>query len=195
MRSPWRSYDPSVDPDALFVATVRWLESLLASGSVNHHDWLLASGRLRLLLLEGSPLVDKANRSRRFDLRYDVNRTPDPPVAFKTWAAPDGLAPSIIPPGPKANVVSLKLGAFLHERVMHYEGLDISVGDIIKHTANVAGGVHSSEPRTPAERSLQEVAELIAFEGLPIGVRCLRGVTAVVVEALLPLVEAVERGD
>jgi hypothetical protein len=54
-----------VDAARLFVETVDWLDEIGKRQPPDEYELLIASGRLRLLLLDDSPLVHQVNRHHR----------------------------------------------------------------------------------------------------------------------------------
>jgi hypothetical protein len=183
-----------MERDRLFVQTIDWLAEVGYRHPPDEHELLLASGRLRLLLLDAGRLVDQVNRTRRFDLRYRILRHGDgPPLQhlLKLWAVPDGLAPELMGFNHNIPIESVKLEALLHERVMIYEGEDVTVRDLIDHVANVVGGVHAGKALESKDQKLNELAEEVVIQGMDVAVRCLRSIVVVVVEALRPLRDAI----
>jgi hypothetical protein len=79
--------------------------------------------------------------------------------AVKLWAVPDGLSPDIAPAGHRIPIEEVDLDTFLRERIMVLDGTDVTVLEVIRHLANVAGGVHSGSARDPVDRQLQEMGE------------------------------------
>lgn len=178
----------------MFVQTFDWLAEIGSRAPPDEYELVVASGRLRLLLLDARRLVDQVNASRRLDIRYRILRHGDgPPLQhlLRFWAVPDGLSPALAPPGHNIPIEDVKLATFLRERVIIYEGEHVSVRDLIDHVANVAGGVHAGKPRDPRDLKLEALAEEIVVHGMSVAIRCLRGIVIVVVDALRPLRAAV----
>ena len=180
-----------MDVARLFVETVDWLDEI-GKGQPPEYGLLMASGRLRLLLLDDSPLVHQVNRHHRLKVRFRILRHGDPPMkeALKLWAVPDGLSPDIAPAGHRIPIEEVNLDTFLRERIMIIDGTDVTVVELIRHLANVAGGVHAGSARDPVDRQLEEMGELMMLQGVNVVARCLRGIVQVVVSALRPLREA-----
>lgn len=185
--------------DRLFASTVDWLAEVGSRNPPDEHELLLASGRLRLLLLDSRRLVDQVNAKRRLDIRYRIVRLERGPYMqallqlpepMLMWAALDGIAPDLARPG-SGPVESVGLREFLRERVMIYQGEDVTVRDLIDHVANVAGGVHAGQARSQRDVKLNEMAEAMILGGVRAPIMCLRGIVVVVVEALQPLRSAV----
>jgi hypothetical protein len=183
-----------MDTDALFVATLDWLHRASSRDPLDAYEMVLTSGRLRLLLLDGAPLVHTVNRERRLKLVFDVgDHSPPPPPLPQPlfWAVPDGLNPNHMSTTHNVPMLSLSLDEFLARRILVYEGVDVTVKELIRHAAHVSGGVHAGEPENDTERKLDELAEAMLAQGMPMGVRCLRGVVWVVLDALAPLHAAI----
>lgn len=197
--SPWRSgYASDVDRDRLFLATLGFIETAVTRMPPDEHELLLLSGRLRMLLMDDEPLLDTVNRGRGFKLRFRILRhdySQIPVPGWLLWATPDGLSPDLAPRGHKIPIELVSRTVFMHETVMNYKGEDVTVYDLIHHTANMAGGVHAGSSGTDKARLLDELAEGIALQGVPAGTRCLRGIAAVVLATARPLRDAILAGD
>ena len=198
--SLWRlAYASAMDPDRVFVQTVDWLAQVGQREPADEHELLIASGRLRLLLLDGGRLVDQVNRSRRFDLRYRILRGREGPPfddeGLLFWALVDGLSPDLMGEAAPGQIVeSVKLDAFLHERVMIYQGEDVTVRDLINHVANVVGGVHAGKVLSPKDATLDDMAQAAVIQGMNPAIRCLHSIVLIAVEALRPLRDAIAGG-
>lgn len=189
-----------MERDRLFVQTVDWLTDAAQRNPPDEHELLLASGRLRMLLLDRQRLVDQVNASRRFDIRYRIVRLGGSAYTKAVldlkpmmWVAADGISPEFARPG-SGPVESVRLEAFLHERVMIYRGEDVTVCDLIDHLANVAGGVHAGKAREPRDIALNQLSDEIMLGGLDTPILCVRGIAAVVADALRPLRDAIAGG-
>lgn len=201
-RPVWRlPYGSPMDRDRLFVHTVDWLSGVARRNPPNEHELLLASGRLRMLLLDKQPLLHQVNAPRKFDVRFRIVRTGRSAYTKAVldlkpmmWAVADGIAPAFARPG-SGPIESVGLEAFLHERVMIYRGEDVTIRDLIDHLANVAGGVHAGKARDPHNLALNQMSDEIMLGGLDSPIWCLRGVAAVVVDALTPLRDAIAGGS
>ena len=69
-----------------------------------------------------------------------------------------------------------------------------TVGELVSHAANVDGGVHAGVPRTERERVLSEFRGVIG-SAMSVQKMQLAGIIRVVVDALAPLEEAIERAS
>jgi hypothetical protein len=138
-----------MDTEALFVATLDWLHRASTRDPLDAYEMVLTSGRLRLLLLDGAPLVHTVNRERRLKLAFDVGDHSPPPAPLPQplfWAVPDGLNPNHMTTTHNVPMLSLSLDEFLARRILVYEGVDVKVKELIRHAAHVSGGVHAGEP-------------------------------------------------
>jgi len=186
-----------MNADQLFVTTFDWIDNAIHREPLDQYELLLTAGRLRLLLLDENTLIEQVNQQRRFQLRFAILRHGDgPPLQelIELWCVPDGLAPSLMAFGHNVPIETVSRSVFLHERIMIYQGEDVSVHDLIRHLAHVAGGVHSRNPATPKEEKLNDLAENILLQGVEAPIRCLRGVAAVVLETLRPVRDAILAG-
>jgi hypothetical protein len=188
-----------MNDDALF--DHKLIEVARAAGTprINEYMMLTTSAALRLILLDGYPLVHKVNRTRGMQIGFEVCSETTPFVKLVLedhpvfWALADAISPVL---GPPCITESLGLDPFLAKRAAIVAGHNVSVKGVILQIANVAGGVHAGAPRTDLEKALQEHSELIRLGGIPVVERMIKGIAAVVAEALIPLGERIraERG-
>jgi hypothetical protein len=170
-----------------------------ATPRIDEYMMLTASAALRLILLDEQPLLHKVNRTRRMDIRFEVCSETTPVVKVvledrpEFWALLDWISP-VYAPG--CITLSLDRERFLAKRAAIVQGHDVSVKDVILQIAHVAGGVHAGAARTDIEKALQEQSELMAIGGIPAVERMIKGIAAVVADALIPLGERIraERG-
>lgn len=181
-----------MDPKQLFIARCKQLEELLKS-----NDELSAidlSGILRQLLADQHSLVQTVN-ANKVPIRFLVKKIREmpqglPPPTFLLLE--DGLDPDTSPPI-YPPPVELTLGDFLNHVVLINKGQRHTVKDIIKFSANVAGGIHH-DPRPKVEyAAIKAFSEMFGIGGLPAGVRQLRAISRVTLKALRPLIEDVEK--
>jgi hypothetical protein len=60
-------------------------------------------------------------------------------------------------------LISLRLDGFLSQPVLYYDRQWISRAEVIKFVANVAGGVHSGDPKEPDHIVLQKIRQIGGF--------------------------------
>jgi hypothetical protein len=162
-----------------------------------------AGGLLRLLLLDGLPLVHEVNRHRKLLL---VFRVVDPLAVIGTdeflevaREAEIVLLPGVNlwpgPPGRRAEVdaVELSLDPFLGFTIGLIEGVPLTVKETIGFASHVGGGVHAGPAKNDGEEILSTFDSMVPVnpgdaipEFAPVAQTVL-GIAAVVVEALMDL--------
>jgi hypothetical protein len=186
-------YGSLMDRERLFVQTVDWLDQVARRQPPDEHELLLASGRLRMLLLDAQRLTDQVNKTYSFDIRYRIVRARAPVNAahLEFWARTDGIAPAERLADAEPRLQEVPVQTFLHELVMIYRGEKVTVRDLIDHLANVVGGVHAGKAREERDLKLNQLAESLSLGGMSPGIRAVRGIVVVVAEALKPLRDAI----
>jgi hypothetical protein len=179
--------------ESLFLRTLNDLENRILSD--DDYELLGSSALLRKLLVDGDPLVHQVNRKHRLPIRFEVV---DVAQVFNLLNAleaempgtnvfqfiNDSLDPEAMPGAPRRQV---KLDAFLNTPVQSLGDETFTVLDVIKHQANIGGGVHVSKPENGREEALSQAEEMYRVGGLPPTLRHLRPIGRVVLKALDPL--------
>lgn len=208
-----------LEREALFVETMHDLRHKLRdSGST--YELLRSSALMRQLLIDGSPLMHQINRKRQVPVQFHwVELRPDEfrrrgiptPQSFAIGFAVDGAEG--YPNGVMcAYHASGGDQSFLKAIVALEGGEPITVRDMIKHAANVDGGVHAGVVRASeaGQQRLEQLRSSLLFYGgieelarafgltadqasLPGGPATLRAVGRVLVRGLDPLVREVKR--
>ena len=181
-----------MDADDLFLATLDDLASRASAGR-STYDVLQIAGLLRKLLLDDTRLVDAVNRSRRVKYRFRANERQapgDPSLVF--WSIQDGLDPDTAAPFRTNNVRDLTRDKFLAVTIIVVRGERLTVADVLRYLANVAGAVHIGSPTTSKELALASLASSIQVGGYSPEVRSLLAVARVVTKALQPIRHAIE---
>jgi hypothetical protein len=161
----------------------------------SHDEYTIikASGRLRLLLIDGNCLMDVVNRPHLLKIAFDVS---DP------WHFPgdntlddagldhlvmiDAISPdSALPNKP---TLRLKRDAFLNFSVAKIKGLDVSIHDVIDRCAHVEGGIHYGRLKSEGEKALVPIQEF-EVNGVTFNMRQLLPILKIVRKALIPLEE------
>ncbi len=176
-----------MDPDALFLATLDDLDASAIAGR-SSYDLLHVAALLRKLLLDGTNLLDATNRSRRLKVRFRANqRQPpdDPPPT--SWSIQDGLDPDTAAPLRRNSVADLSRDQFLGVTIIVHQDVRLTVADVIRYVANVAGGVHLGTPTEPKEMALASLSASIQVGGYSPELRSLIPVARVVSKGLQPL--------
>lgn len=179
--------DHATDAEALLIRAVGELSSTTAS-----HDWyvlLKSSAPLRLLLLDG--LLHKANQRHNLKVTFRVAWDGDLPP-FKA----DRVWNSVAPHGRPTDYTALMgLDAFLQLEVFQSPVGSISVRDVIRAAANADGGVHYGKPRSSEEELLLTIDRDTLRMGQAASRSLLKEICQVCVEALTPLVNAIQRAE
>ncbi len=182
-------------PDELYLYSIRDLARITVKVE-DEYQLLEAAAVLRRLLLDGDPLLHQVNRLRRQRIRFEAGSESTPFVqlvledAPTFWSWEDALSP-IIGVGLPILVESLTMDQFLGKRAVIVQGHDVTVKDLIRQIANVGGGVHAGTPKSDLEKALQSASLAIRIGGVGAIERTMRGIAAVVVDALIPLADQI----
>ena len=177
----------TMDPtEKLFLNTVEDVEKKLVSNT--EYDLIRASGLLRQLFLDEHPLVHQVNKKFKLKLQFTtMDFTFKPPTRpLIHW---QNLDPSAAPPG--AMRITTNLKGFLGAECLTFQSHEYTVREIILAAAHLKGGIHSGKPKEPEQESLLKLDEVLKVHGLDASLASLRGLVAVSLDALKPLVEAV----
>jgi hypothetical protein len=96
----------------------------------------------------------------------------------------DALDPESIPNPPKKTV---NRDTFFQTKVQVAQNKTFTVREIIKHQANIEGGVHAGKPKNANEEKLSEIEDTITILSLPPGLRQLQAIGRVILKTLQPL--------
>ena len=178
-------------PARLFLNALGELEQKVASRE--EYDILAISRLLRLLLNDEQPLVHHVNRTHRSRLRFQctepyILNVPGLPIPT-TMSSQDGFDPETSIPGNRR--VEVDLAGLLAQVVAVHEGRKLSVLDVIKYEANVAGGVHAGEPRDTPAAALHAMNADLRIGGFAPSLRQLQAIGRVVLRGLSGLRERV----
>lgn len=177
-----------MDEKSLLIHSIRELDQILTDTERSDEYRLMKiAAILRLLLVDGTPLVDRVNRHMHIRLRFVVNNCQPPQNPTPTfWSVQDGLDPNTGVPGLRS-VIELTKDQFLAQPLMLIEGLEISVLQLIRHLAHVEGAVHKGVPKTAEEKAISAIRSELLIGGFPPDVRALISVGRVVRQTLEPL--------
>jgi hypothetical protein len=179
--------------EELFLNTIDDLQKRVAQGA-SEYDVVGISSLLRKLLLDEAPLVHLVNKRLRKKFKFQVNvsepmrkRAGVPPPTV--WSRQDGFDPTT---AMNPLVSTLKLDQMMACTIIIADGHEITVKEVIQHTAHVRGGVHSGKPSTPKEEALDRLAETISLGGYEPGIRSHQAVAPVVIRGLEPVTIALK---
>jgi hypothetical protein len=181
-----------MDADKLFLERTKKIETLVQSNS--EIDLLDLSAVLRQLLLDGYPLIHEVNRDRRLKVSFEVGDFSIQPDAHTTvLSLEDGVDPETRRSAalPRKEVA---LNGFLGHKILYLQGKPHSVRDVIKHGANVAGGVHRTANPEDRHKLIADFSASVSLGGVPGAIRVLKAIGRVPLRGLRPLIEAVEKG-
>lgn len=179
-----------MDTAQLFLRTLDDLETKISS--TDGYEILQASALIRKLFLDGNRLVDQVNRLHGLKIKFEVVDTQKLLGIFSQAGVPaleflaigDALDPDVLP-NPPRKVVSRD--TFFATKVQLSRGQELTIQDIILYQANVAGGVHLSDPRTIQEQTIALNEDSITILGLAPGLQQLKAIGRVILKALTPL--------
>jgi hypothetical protein len=168
------------EPEQLFLDTVADLKDKMARG--DGYALIKASGLLRLLLADAHPLV-------RFETIDYTMKPPYPQLIIFRWSVLDASAI------PGARKRSSTLDEFLAAEILTFEGKEFTVLQVIRAAAHVKGGVHAGTAESDHEQALLDLGRALTVGGLDASVAALRGIIAVTLAALEPIVAAVKSAN
>jgi hypothetical protein len=181
-----------MDADRLFTESLGELEAR-ATSDASEYSLLRASSILRLLLLDGTPLVAEVNRTRDITVSYRVRRSPKPkPEDLVLWLG--GLDPD---DGTEVSgsIEDLRRDDFLAVPVLYLGPEVITIHDMISLAANIWGGVHHGQPRKDnwKQQLVEKLNQRMKLElgDTPVQLLSMIAVSRVVLRGLQPLREAV----
>lgn len=190
---------------------IRVLQDLgRCSQSHDDYDNLRVAGLLRLLLLDGTPLVHRVNRLHRLPIAFQVGR----------GLIDDVVDPAEIPPGRRPRIMKVKDGRqfhtagnaldpemfrgsptelswddFLRTLVMKVDDHFVSLREFVLHMAHVEGIIHAGNPAddSPTDESLQKWRRMLSFPGRSPIFETLAAIGRVVYASMLPLAYECDR--
>jgi len=184
-----------MDVDTLFLETLDDLRR--RSHPAPEYEVQQLAALLRKLLLDGQPLIDAVNRSRRLRIRfrvYDGSPYQDLLLSLHPdfYSLQDAFDPEdVLVANPR--IAEVDRDGLLGHRIVLMDGVWFSVADIITYVAHVEGAVHRGQPRDDKQRALAASTIRIGGYDSPV-VRSLLAMARVVVRGLEPL-EARIRAD
>jgi hypothetical protein len=179
------------EPEQLFLDTVADLKDKMARG--DGYALIKASGLLRLLLADAHPLVHQVDKAYDLPLRFETidytMKPPYPQLIIFRWSVLDASAI------PGARKRSSTLDEFLAAEILTFEGKEFTVLQVIRAAAHVKGGVHAGTAESDHEQALLDLGRALTVGGLDASVAALRGIIAVTLAALEPIVAAVKSAN
>ena len=178
----------AMNPKKLFLETLDDLHLSINSG--DEYKVLRASVLIRQLVVDGgNSLVTQINRKHKLRLKYrviqpnfsSIDGIPEPDL----WCTTDGIDPRRSTSIDRVTILNEK--SFLGLCIGQGGGQAYSVKEIIKFSANTAGGVHSDSPRSDIDLVLDKLRKLYIFSDISILFQHLRSIGRILLEGLRPL--------
>lgn len=181
-----------MNPDRLFLHKCDRLARLLQSRVEAEH--LDIAGIIRQLLLDKHSLVDTVNRSG-LTIEFEIGSLPplDRSETGEVWmqVLADAIDPYHRSGERKPNLVTITRNAFARHPIAELKGEKITIKDVVKYAANIAGGVHHDPRTTHDYKVVEALSELSTIEGMPSTTKQLNPLARVVMRGLRPLVAEV----
>jgi hypothetical protein len=176
------------EEENLFLCTVIDLDQKVTAG--DRYSVIRASGLLRQLLLDETPLVHAVNRQYRLELSFQTVdfSQPLPVEAQAHWQA---LDPE---PFPGARTQSCSLKQFLGAPCLAWNGRNARVSDLIRACANAKGGIHFGRTKIADEKIVLDWDQAINLLGEEPSIRAISAVCRVSLRGLSGLLSAIQRG-
>lgn len=156
----------------------------------DHYSIIKAAGMLRLLFLDGLPLVSQVNRHYRAPIEFEVvpldGDLPLPPDTY--WCTVDPDEHPVMKPN------RCQLDGFLGFRCLFHNERSYTVHQVIDCCVHIMGGVHALPPKTAEEKDLIELENTMKIGGLSAADSAMKGIARVALRALVPLLTAMCEG-
>jgi hypothetical protein len=185
------------DLEKLFVNTTVDLKERQEKGT--EYDLIRASGLLRQLLFDGSPLVDQVNKDYRLKIRFKTQKNN---IDFSKKTMWNGVeAETIIgvrwikPNHNDEEYLSyLTITDFLKYPVIYFADQDFTVLDILKLCAHFYGGIHHDKVKKREQIYLDWANKTVAYgDGLNCAVESIKSIIEIVIEGLTPLIDKIKK--
>lgn len=178
-------------PSSLFLQRCEQIALLLESG--REIELLDVAARLRQLFLDSHPLAVTVN-TNHLKLHFQVGEFPPHihPNAndLVLFSLEDAVDPETQDPSRPRLKLSFK--RFLAHPVMTIRGQLIPIKHLIRHLANVSGGVHHDPSSDEQYLALVAFSQWLRVGGLPFGTRIMRAIGRVSLRGLQPLIDDVK---
>ena len=180
------------EKEILFLETYKDIEERL--NEEKPYEILHISALVRKLFFDGFPLVDQVNRSYKEKILFEITKTQlySPGLPAPTYfSVQDGLDPATARPGKQ--VLQVKRDEFFKTPILLVNGKEYSIREIILFEANIMGGVHAGFTKTDKEKTLKQIDNLFVGGGYRTSLRQLKAIARVILKALKPLKEKIEK--
>lgn len=178
-----------MDSEWLFLKRVDQI-ALLSQGSAPDRLQLLdLGGLLRQVLFDHKALVDTVNRNKvplRFEVLENVPLGPQDSLSFVVGVDQISGAPA-------NRVALLTKNQFGQHVVAHFGGSAVTIRDIVRFSANVAGGVHFDPEPRPEYGPAKWLYESILADDVPMLLYALPAIARAALRGLQPLYDDVQK--
>jgi hypothetical protein len=178
--------------EEFFLNTLRDLEQCILEE--DPYKILRASALIRKLFLDDYPLVDQINRKYRLKISFKVAAPLGPPPNLPPpsfFTIQDGIDPDTAPPFKRQ--MEINRDQFFKIVPLIVKDRQYTIRDIILFEANVMGGVHAGSAKEDKSRVLQKINDTLSIGGYRASLRQLKAIGRVVLKALTPLKEEIEK--
>jgi hypothetical protein len=161
------------------------------------YSLIKASGLIRQLLLDATPLIDLVNRDYRVKIVFKIHKNKPKFNDFvdrngQKWETVIGVTLMNPNHNDEEYISYVKRDAFLDYPVINFAGLDFNVQEIIKICAHVYGGIHTGKIEDQKDYYLDWANKTISYgDGINCAVKSIGEITEVILDALKPLVDAI----
>jgi hypothetical protein len=174
-------------PDDLFLARCKQLAMLVESKE--EIDVLDLSHKLRTLLMDKASLAQTVNKSK-LKLEFKVGAIQEiDPAPFSSVLLIDAIDPELAPKNP---ALVLDLEDFLKHPIGIEQGTPITIKQIIRYAAHIAGGIHHDPVPAEEYALLDAYAKGLVMFGYSGTTYLLKGIARVALRGLQPLISDIE---
>ena len=177
-----------MNAEELFIARLAQLRELAASGS---EMALFDTARLiRQLLFDQHSLANTVNINK-IKINFQVGVLSSWRQGMEFQIIEDGLDPPTGRPG--RPIIRLNMHGFPKHAVIRTVAGEITIRDVVRYGANIAGGVHHDPAPAPEYMGMHALSNSGFFiGGYPVGTRQMAAIGRVVARALDPLKRDIE---
>ncbi|MDO7885711.1 hypothetical protein Q5H89_10075 [Hymenobacter sp. CA2-7] len=156
------------------------------------YDMIRASSLLRQMFLDGGGIAPAIAKRYNVKLLFSIINFPDFGKCNEDYV----FEYVQLAPNPRLNhrLISVDLNQFFRTPCIATQERVITVREIILMVAHVNGGVHLGQPKNknPEQVDLLAIDKIFSLGGVPTTLHCLLALTKVVLEALSPIIQAID---
>jgi len=152
------------------------------------YDLLKASGLIRQMIIDGSPVVHIVNREYRLPIKFPVVIDNQPVKVPGASHQIRNISPVF---SSNEELKTLKLDDFLSTIILKDNSHNFSVKDIVKICANVKGGIHLGKPESGKEVAISDIDNQFSFDFIELSLALVNDITWSYLKGLRPLVREI----